>query len=391
MKVLILGGDGYLGWPTAMYLCDKGWEVQVVDNFSKRCIEMEEGVSPLSEVPSLRNRISSWKKLTGKDIRLHVGDILNDRFIYSVLESFQPDSIVHYAEQPSAPYSMRGRSTAIYTQYNNVLGTLNLLFAIQSKCPDAHLIKLGSMGEYGTPNIDIEEGYLSVKHNDREDQILFPKRPHSFYHLSKVHDSNNIFFACNNWGIRATDLNQGVVYGVHTDQTLYDPSLCTSFHYDDVFGTVVNRFCVEAVSGRPLTIYGRGTQKRSFLNIRDTLRCVELALINPAEKYEFRVFNQFTETFSINELAEKVQVAGKTLGYDVTQLSIPNPRQEKEDHYYNPKNDNLLNLGLIPRRLSDSLVEEMITHIEANKDRIDKSVFEPRVNWSSNTIDKDVP
>lgn len=266
MRILILGGDGYLGWPTAMFFSSKGHEVTVLDDFSKRKIELEEGIEPLEHVPTLQKRINIWKKITKNNINLKVGSLTNHRLVYNLFEEFKPDTIIHYAEQPSAPYSMQGRGQAVYTQYNNVIGNLNVLFAMKRHCPNAHLVKLGTMGEYGTPNIDIEEGYITIEHKGRSDILPFPKQPFSFYHLSKVHDSNNIVFACKVWGLRATDLNQGVVYGIDTDETVINSELRTSFHYDGVFGTVLNRFAVQAVSGFPLTIYGKGSQTRGFLN-----------------------------------------------------------------------------------------------------------------------------
>ena len=306
MKILVLGGDGYLGWPTAMHFANRGYEIAVFDNFVKRKWELENGITGLLPIATLHERVRIFKDVTGRDIKLYVGDLLNHRIIYKVLNDFEPEVIIHYAEQPSAPYSMLGRASAVETQYNNVIGTLNLLFAIQHTKPKAHLIKLGTMGEYGTPNIDIEEGYIEIHHKGRSDRLPFPKMPGSFYHLSKVHDSNNIMFACRIWGLKATDLNQGVVYGIETEETKLHPKLATNFHYDEIFGTALNRFCVQAVIGHPLTVYGKGKQTRGFLNIVDTLQCVQLAAENPPENNEMRVFNQFTEVFTVKALAELV-------------------------------------------------------------------------------------
>ena len=382
MRILILGGDGYLGWPTAMHFSQLGHEVMVVDNLAKRQWEAEIDSTPLQPLPTLRHRVRTWEAATGNEIRVAIGDIAeNHRFVYETLGDFQPEAIVHYAEQPSAPYSMAGREHAVYTQRNNVIGNLNVLHAMQKHVPDAHLVKLGTMGEYGTPNIDIEEGWLDVELNGRSDRLPFPKLPGSFYHLSKVHDSHNIHFACRVWGMRCTDLNQGVVYGIATDETELHPGLHTSFHYDAVFGTVLNRYCVQAVIGEPLTVYGSGGQRRSFLNIRDTLQCVRLAIENPAEQGEFRVFNQFTEVFSVLELAELVVEAAKHLGIEARIAHIENPRVEAEEHYYNPRNDALLGLGLEPRLLSDELVEDMLTTLAEHKDAIDRATLLPTVRW----------
>jgi UDP-sulfoquinovose synthase len=381
MRVLILGGDGYLGWPTAMHFSARGDNVMVVDDFSKRRIELEEGIEPLQGLPTLHKRVAVWKELTGHDIRLKVGSLLNHRFSYQILEDFQPEAIIHYAEQPSAPYSMQGREQAVFTQHNNVIGNLNLLFAMKRHCPDAHLVKLGTLGEYGTPNIDIEEGYIEIEHKGRKDILPFPKQPFSFYHLSKVHDSHNIMFACRVWGLRATDLNQGVVYGIDTEGTRMHPELRTSFHYDSVFGTVLNRFCVQAVAGVPLTVYGKGGQTRGCLNLLDTLQCVELAVDNPADKGECRVFNQFTERFSILQAAKFVVEAAKQFGIQVQVEHVPNPRVEKEEHYYNPVHTKLLDLGLQPHYLTNDVVAGMIDHILKSGAPIDRSTIMPSIKW----------
>ncbi|MCK4554846.1 NAD-dependent epimerase/dehydratase family protein [Candidatus Parcubacteria bacterium] len=381
MKILILGGDGYLGWPTAMYFSRKGYEVAVVDNFNKRRWELEMGVKPLIQISTLHERVKVWQEISGKQIKIYIGDLLNRRFIHKVLAEFAPDTIIHYGEQPSAPFSMATNSKAVETQINNVIGTLNVLFAMKRDCPHAHLVKLGTMGEYGTPNIDIEEGYITIEHKGRKDTMLFPKTPGSYYHLSKVHDSNNIYFTCRNWGLRATDLNQGVVYGMETEETKLHEKLNSSFHYDDVFGTALNRFCVQAVAGMPVTPYGKGGQTRGYLNIIDTLQCVELSVLYPAQKGEFRVFNQFTELFSVNQLAAIVKKSGEKIGINATIENIENPRNEAEDHYYNPVLTKLKDLGLRSHKLSDVLIDSMLRKIMAYKDNIDKDTILPKVKW----------
>lgn len=384
MRILILGGDGYLGWPTAMYLSNLGHEVAVVDNMVKRFWEAEIGVQPLIHVRPFHLRAKRWEKLTGKRIQFYTCDIANNhRHIYNIFEQFQPDTVIHYAEQPSAPYSMIDREKCINTQQNNVIGTLNIIFAIQHTNPDIHLIKLGTMGEYGTPNIDIEEGWLDIEHNGRKDRVLFPKKPHSFYHLSKVHDSANLEFVCRVWGSRVTDLNQGVVYGVDTEETAMHPELNTSLHYDSVFGTVINRFVVQASRQMPLTVYGSGTQTRGYLNIRDTLRCVELAAMNPAKRGEFRVFNQFTEQFNLNTLAEKVKSAASGLGMAVAIDHISNPRIEQEQHYYNANHSALIQLGLQPHLLTDEVLAGMLETALRHKDNVDESKIMPDVKWKN--------
>ncbi len=381
MKIGVLGGDGYCGWATALYLSGRGHSVAIADNFARRQWDHELGVQTLTPIRPLSERLRIWQEFTGNPIELFVGDVTDYDFVSSMLRSFEPDAIVHFAEQRAAPYSMIDRKHAVFTQVNNVVGTLNLLFAIRELQPDCHLVKLGTMGEYGTPNIDIEEGYITIEHNGRKDVLPYPKQPGSFYHLSKVHDSHNMMFACKIWGLRATDLNQGVVYGTVTDEVAYDEGLINRFDYDEVFGTVLNRFCVQAAIGHPLTVYGKGGQTRGFLDIRDTVRCVELACLNPAAPGECRVFNQFTEQFSVLELADLVKTAGSKLGLRVEVDHLPDPRVESEQHYYNAKCSKLIDLGLKPHYLSDSLLDSLMNIAIKYRDRVDASVLLPQVNW----------
>ncbi len=381
MKIAVLGGDGYCGWATALYLSGKGHSVAIADNFARRQWDHELGAQTLTPIRPLAERLRVWQQLTGKAIESFVGDITDYDFLAAMISSFEPDAIVHFAEQRSAPYSMIDRKHAVYTQTNNVVGTLNLLYAMREIVPDCHLVKLGTMGEYGTPNIDIEEGYIDIEHNGRKDRLPFPKQPGSFYHLSKVHDSHNIAFTCKIWGIRATDLNQGVVYGTVTDEVTMDEALINRFDYDEVFGTVLNRFCAQAALGHPLTVYGKGGQTRGFLDLRDTVRCVELACENPAKPGEFRVFNQFTEQFTVLQLAEMVKKAGSELGLKVQIDHLADPRVEAEEHYYNAKHSNLIELGLKPHLLSNSLLDSLINIAIRYRDQIDASLFLPQVNW----------
>jgi UDP-sulfoquinovose synthase len=376
-----LGGDGYLGWPTAMHLSARDHEVAVLDNFSKRGWEAELNAEPLIPISSLRHRVRAWKEVTGRQMSLFVGDLCEYDFVRDVLRDFQPEAIVHFGEQPSAPFSMIDQPRCLMTQVNNITGTLNILWAMREHAPAAHLVKLGTMGEYGTPNIDIEEGFIEIEHHGRKDVLPYPKQPGSFYHLSKVHDSHNITFACKVWKLRSTDLHQGVVYGVATDEAELDERLATSFHYDEVFGTALNRFCVQAIAGIPLTVYGKGGQTRGFLNIRDTLRCVELSILNPPQAGEYRAFNQFTQMFSIMDLAETVQNQAQKLDFRVAIHHLPNPRVEAEEHYYNPRHQKLLDLGLQPHLLSDVLVDSMLVTIRDHAQRIRREVILPRVKW----------
>ncbi len=382
MRVLILGGDGYLGWPTAMHLSAAGHSVAVLDNGAKRQWERDLGIEPLLPIASLSERVDVWKTLSGSAIRIFHADLCEYDQVESVFREFTPASIVHYGEQPSAGFSMMDHRRAAMTQTNNVIGTLNVLWAMRHAVPYAHLVKLGTMGEYGTPNIDIEEGFIEIEHKGRRDTLTFPKQPGSFYHLSKAHDSLNIHFTCRVWQLAATNLNQGVVYGIDTDETVQDPRLATSFHYDEIFGTVLNRFCVEAVAGVPLTVYGKGLQKRGFLNIRDTLQCVKLSIESPAKRGEYRVFNQFTEVFSVNDLAQLVARQSSLLGLKTEVRNIENPRLEAEEHYYNPVHSRLTQLGLKPRLLSDVLVESMLKTIQTHSARVKPDHMLPSVRWA---------
>ncbi|MGD1941948.1 MAG: NAD-dependent epimerase/dehydratase family protein [Leptolyngbyaceae cyanobacterium] len=381
MRVLVIGGDGYCGWATALHLSNQGYEVGIFDSLVRRHWDGQLCVDTLTPIAPIQSRLQRWKDLTGKDIELFVGDLNDYPYLEKAMLQFQPEAVVHFGEQRSAPFSMIDREHAVLTQTNNVVGNLNLLYVLRDHFPDCHLVKLGTMGEYGTPNIDIEEGYITIEHNGRKDTLPYPKQPGSFYHLSKVHDSHNIHFACKIWGLRATDLNQGVVYGVLTEETGMDELLINRLDYDGVFGTALNRFCIQAAVGHPLTVYGNGSQTRAFLDIRDTVRCVEIAINNPADAGEFRVFNQFTEMFSVADLAMTVKKAGNSLGLDVEINHLENPRVEAEDHYFNAKNTSLLGLGLEPHYLSDSLIDSLLNFAMKYKERVDKNQILPKVQW----------
>jgi UDP-sulfoquinovose synthase len=380
-RALVLGGDGYCGWPTALHLAARGWRVAIADSFIRRQWDHQLSLATLTPIRPLAERLSVWRELGGSEIGLFCGDVTDYDFVGAAVKSFVPDTIVHFAEQRSAPFSMIDRRRAVLTQTNNVVGTLNVLYAIKEFAPECHLVKLGTMGEYGTPNIDIEEGFIEIEHNGRKDLLPFPKQPGSFYHLSKVHDSHNIMFCCKVWELRATDLNQGVVYGTITDETAIDERLINRLDYDEIFGTALNRFCVEAACGYPLTVYGRGGQTRGFLDIRDTVRCVELACANPPARGEYRVFNQFTEQFSVGQLAEMVKQNAQRLGIDVTIRHLADPRVEAEAHYYNARHSKLLDLGLKPHLLSENLLHSILEVSLKYRRNVDLSTIRPRVDW----------
>ena len=382
MRIMVLGGDGYLGWPTAMHLSAGGHEVCVLDNGVRRQYDAELRSESLVPIESMQTRIRTWHEVTGHTITSIHADLCDADALYHAIRTFRPDAVVHFAEQRAAPYSMIDQAHAVYTQTNNIVGNLNVMYAIADVDRDIHLVKLGTMGEYGTPNIDIEEGWLEVEHKGRRDRVLYPKRPGSFYHCSKVHDSHNIEFGCRIWGLRATDLNQGVVYGADIEHTKADPRLATRFDYDGVFGTVLNRMVIQAVLGHPLTVYGNGSQTRGLINIIDTVECIRISCENPADRGEFRVFNQMTESLSVRQIAETV---AETYPGEATIEHLQNPRVELEDHYYNVKHSALEGLGLKPTLLSTTLIDHLFDVVERHKDRVDVQAIMPTVNWQATT------
>ena len=394
MHVLILGGDGYLGWPTAMYFSVRGYDVTVVDNYFRRntCTELDVGM--LYPLPSLAERAAIWYQQTGKEIKVVIGDLSDPEIMrslfsgtveyhWAIKKSFTgiPETVVHYAEQPSAPYSMINYKYANTTLTNNLLVTNNLMFAVRDFSRATHIIKLGTMGEYGTPDIDIEEGWLAIQHKGREDRFLFPRQASSIYHTSKIMDTDLMWFGVRMWGLRVTDLMQGPVYGMLTEESTVDDRLKTIFNYDEVFGTIINRFIVQALVDYPLTVYGKGGQTRGYLNINDTLQCVYLSEQNPAKNGELCIYNQIMETFSVNELADMTQRVGRKLGYDVQVNHIDNPRTEAEEHYYNPTYQGLLDLGVKPHYLTDESLEEMFSVVEQYKGNIRKDVIFRGIKW----------
>ena len=382
MRVLVLGGDGYLGWPTAAYFAAQGHDVTVVDNYLRRYIAKRTNSEPLVDLPNLEERARLFQEVLGYEIKVRIGDLADPDFMFSVINNVMPDTIIHYAEQPSAPYSMMGFQEAQQTFQNNLNVTFNCIWAMKDIVPNAHLIKLGTMGEYGTPDIDIEEGWIDINHKGRQDRFLFPRAAGSLYHTTKVLDTDLLWFYVRTNGLRVTDLMQGPVYGLFTDETITDPRLMTNFNYDDIFGTVVNRFLIQAVAGVPLTVYGNGGQTRGYLNLKDTLQCVLLAAKNPPETGELRIFNQLTETFTVNELAEKIADAGKSMGLNVKVEKITNPRKEKEEHYYNPVHSGLVELGLKPHFMTNEVLCEMLTYLMDRSVSIDCSKIMPRVSWN---------
>ena len=382
MRILILGADGYLGWPTVMHLTAKGHDVVAVDNYLRRRLFQEVGVQPLVDMPKLDERCTIWEGINGCKVPFLIGDLTEWEFVEKVFTEFRPEAIVHYAEQPAAPYSMLNREAATLTLRNNLLVTANVIFAVNEFCPDAHIVKLGTMGEYGTPNIDIEEGWLEIEHKGRRHNFLYPRQASSLYHTTKIMDTDLLWFYVRTWNLRVTDLMQGPVYGIFTNESETEEQLLPFFNYDEIFGTVLNRFVVQAVAGYPLTVFGKGGQTRGYLNIKDTLNCVRLSLQSPADKGELRIFNQFTETFSVNELADKVKVAGDKLDLGVKIQHVENPRIEAEAHYYNPKHTALLELGLEPNYLSEDVLIQMMAFAIKHKEKINHDSIYRKVKWT---------
>lgn len=384
MRVFIAGIDGYLGWPLAQHLAMRGHTVAGVDALLRRQWVAEMESHSALPIYSIEERQTAFAEHFWQALIFRQGDLLDYEFLYSFLKDFQPESIIHLGEMPSAAYSMIDHARAAFTQHNNVVGSLNMLWAIKAACPDAHLVKLGTMGEYGTPNLDIPEGFFEVEYRGRKDFVPFPRQAGSFYHWSKVHDSNNVMFACKIWGLRATDIMQGVVFGTRIDAPHDDPRMSTRLDFDQCFGTVINRFCCQAVIGHPLTLYGTGQQKRGFLPLRDVMRCLTLAIENPPAAGEYRVFNQFDACYSLEELAAIVQQAGEQIGLEVQVRHYSNPRHEMEQHYYNPDRHHLLDLGYQPTGDVASEVCLMLHDLLPHKSRIlqKQNVLLPDIHWN---------
>ena len=397
-----------MGWPTAMYFSQRGYDVTVVDNYFRRnaCTELDVGM--LYPVPSLMERAKIWYELTGKEIKVVIGDLSDPEIMrsffsgrveysWAVDKKFTgiPETVMHYAEQPSAPYSLINYKYANITLTNNLLVTNNLIFALRDFSRGTHVVHIGTMGEYGTPDIDIEEGWLEIEHKGRKDKFLYPRQAGSLYHTTKIMDTDLMWFGVRMWDLRITDLMQGPVYGIETEESAMriaqrakskerraeSHELRTIFNYDEIFGTVINRFIVQAIADYPLTIYGKGGQTRGYLNINDTLQCVHTSEKAPAQQGELRIFNQLMETFSVNQLADKVQQAGKALGYDVKINHIENPRKEAEEHYYNPTYQGLVEIGVKPHYLTDEVMTGMFKAAEKYKKNIRKDVIFRGIKW----------
>ncbi len=383
MKVFIAGIDGYLGWSLAQHLTARGHEVAGNDLYLRRQWVEEVGSQSAVPIVSMDERLQGFRERFGKDLLFREGGMLDYAFLLGFLAEFQPDVVVHLAEMPSAPYSMMDQAHAAFTQQNNVIGSLNMLWALREVCPKAHLVKLGTMGEYGTPNVDIPEGFFEVDFRGRKETLPFPRQPGSFYHLTKVHDTHNTIFACKIWGLSATDIMQGVVFGTQIDAMGDDPRLRSRLDFDQCFGTAINRFCCQAVIGHPLTLYGSGGQKRGFLPLRDSMQCLTLAIENPPQPGEYRVFNQFEECYTIEELAEKVREAGTSVGLNVEIDHFDNPRTEQEQHYYHPDRQHLLDLGYKPTHDVVAEMRIMLKDLMQYKERIlaKRDILIPDIRW----------
>lgn len=383
MRVFIAGVDGYLGWSLAMYLTARGHEVAGLDNYMRRDWVAEVGSQSATPIRRMTERLQAFRDRFGTNLDFRRGDVRDYNFVWNLFRTFRPEAIVHFAEMPSAPYSMMDVNHAVFTQTNNIVGTLNILHAMRDVCPEAHLVKLGTMGEYGTPNVDIPEGFFTIEYRGRKDTLPFPRQASSWYHQSKVHDSNNVMMACRLWGLRSTDIMQGVVYGLRIDEMGDDDRLLTRFDFDQCFGTAINRFCAQAVIGHPLSPFGKGHQKRGFLPLRDSMQCLTLAIENPPDAGEYRVFNQFEEVYDLTELALKVQEVGNDMGLGVQVQPVENPRMELEEHYYNPDHEELLKLGYVPTHDMESELRLMLSDLMRFKNRIEARRYAliPDIRW----------
>ncbi|VVC06050.1 GDP-mannose 4,6-dehydratase [uncultured archaeon] len=370
MKILILGMDGYIGWALALKHLALGNQVCGVDNYSRR--KTVEEVGSWSAVPILpmEKRLKLLREKYDGNIIFHEGNLVDSQFTNDVVRKFQPDAIVHLAEQPSAPYSMMDQEHMIYTQSNNVIGTLNVIWAMKEYVPKAHLVKLGTMGEYSYgSDMDIAEGFYEMEFRGKKAIVPYPRMAGSWYHWSKVHDSNNIMFACKLWNLTSTDIMQGIVYGSRTKE-IDNENLHTRYDFDEVFGTAINRFCAQAVIGHPLTVYGKGGQTRGFLALEDSVQCITLLLDNPPDVGEYRVVNQFDEQYMVRELAERVKRIGNKKGLNINIKSVENPRVEKEEHYYKADHEKLKKLGFKATRFIDDEISIMLDDLMMHKDRI---------------------
>jgi UDP-sulfoquinovose synthase len=377
--------DGYLGWPLAQYLTARGHEVAGADAYFRRKWVAEMGSDSAIPIVSMEERLRAFQQRWGKIPYYREGDLTNWEFIESIFREFQPEAIVHFGECPSAPYSMIDVHHATWVQTNNITGTFNILYAMRDITPGAHLIKLGTMGEYGTPNVDIPEGFFEIEYRGRRDRLPFPRQAGSWYHWSKVHGSNNIMFGCRIWkNIRATDIMQGVVFGTRIDEMEDDERLLSRLDFDQAFGTAINRFCCQAVIGHPLTLYGRGHQRRGFLPLCDSMQCLTLALENPPEVGQYRVFNQFAEVYDVTELALAVQTVARNIGLEVEVRNLENPRTELEEHYYNPDHHHLANLGYLPRHDVETEIGIMLRDLMKYRKRIEanREALIPDVRWN---------
>lgn len=377
MKIAVLGGDGFCGWPTSLHLSDQGHEVHIIDNLSRRWIDTELGVQSLTPMDSIQERCRIWKEISGESIRFHLLDLAKDYDrLRHWLADYRPDAIIHFAEQRAAPYSMKSDHHKVYTVNNNVSATHNLLTALVETSIDAHLVHLGTMGVYGYSSVGaaIPEGYLDVEIENLQGEkkgmeILYPTRPGSVYHMTKSLDQILFQFYAQNDGLRITDLHQGIVWGTHTEQTRRHEQLINRFDYDGDYGTVLNRFLIQAAINYPLTVHGTGGQTRAFIHLQDTVRCIELALSDAPEAGErVKIFNQMTETHRVRDLAK--MIAGLT-GAEIANL--PNPRKEAAENDLIVRNDHFLDLGLNPTTLADGLLSEVVEVARKYAHRIDRS------------------
>ena len=375
---MIFGADGYLGWSTAFSLSQDVSDLILIDNLSKRKYMRKLKRYPLVSIPKYSSRLHLMNDKC--NVSCHKIDCTNYMDTHNIIKKYKPDSVIHFAEHPSAPFSMLNSEYSWETLRNNLKSTYNILNSIRLICPKTHIIKLGTMGEYGTPNIDIEEGWLNIRHNKRSDTFLYPRQGSSLYHTSKIMDTDLIWFYTRMFNLRCTDLMQGPVYGIYPTQSSTEKDV-PMFTYDDIFGTVLNRFIVQSIINKPLTIYGSGNQIRGYINIQDSVECIKIALKNKPKPGHLEIYNQFTEQFSVSQLASLVKKSMKTIGYNVKLKKMKNPRIESEEHYYNAKHSNLRKLGLKPTKLTEDVIIDIAQYCIKHKSNIRHETINPKIKW----------
>ncbi|MHB1867789.1 MAG: NAD-dependent epimerase/dehydratase family protein [Nitrososphaerales archaeon] len=390
--IIIFGADGYIGWPLAVHLGTRHPEKKIVlvDNLATRKLVKSVHTRSLVPIKSMPHRIAAYERVTGHhNLEFVFADARDSELVDAIFSKYRPESVVHLAQQRSAPFSMIDQEHAMYSELNNIATNMNVVYAMARNTPDAHLVKMGSMGEYGQPGIEIAEGDLEIEHKGRKTKVMFPLVAGSYYHLSKIFDTFNVRLANKIFDLTATDIMQGVVYGTRTEE-LVDPELATRFDFDSIWGTLINKYAIQAVALNKLLIYGKGKQKRGFLSLYDSINCLTLLLENPPKKGEYRIVNQLDEIYDTLELAQKVKMVGKEYGIEPSLEWVQNPRVETEEHYYEVENKILPSLGFKRKKNLDIVLHEIFEAVLANRSRIGdaKEMIYPTVQWKSGKVNR---